>query len=103
MKVNNIHIILKLIYLQTNNLLMNFRAIIRIIDFFIPFNIITAVFVVFALENVVSHYFALYIPPRFSGPAWIIIAILGLALMNIASADEEEIDELEEDIEDIRE
>lgn len=80
---------------------MNLRALLRIIDFFIPVDVFTAVFVVFALENVANHYFSLYVPDGFSGPAWLVIAIIAMAFLNIASADDEEMDGLEEDIDDV--
>ena len=81
---------------------MDYRAIIRVVDFFVPMDVFTAVFVVFALENVADYYFSLYVPDGLSGPMWLGIAVVALALLNLASADEEEMDELEEDLEDIR-
>lgn len=80
---------------------MNLRALLRVIDFFVPVDVFTAVFVVFALENVADYYFSLYIPDGLSGPVWLVIAVIGLALLNLASADAEELDELEDDLEDI--
>lgn len=80
---------------------MNFRAALRVIDFFIPVDVATSVFVVFALENAVSYYLEPLIPQTQVGPVWLLIALLAMLLLNVASADEEEMDELEEDLDDV--
>jgi len=82
---------------------MDIRALLRVIDHFIPIDVLTAVFVVFSLENVTDHYFSLYVPQELSGPVWLVIALIGMAMLNLASADDEEIDELEEDIDEFLE
>ena len=80
---------------------IDWRALLRIIDWFVPFEVFTAVFVVFALENVTDYYFSLYVPEGVSGPLWLVIALVAMVFLNFASADEEERDELEDNVEDL--
>lgn len=84
---------------------MNLRALLRVIDFFIPIEVLSAVLMVFALENVIDYYFTLYVPEHLMGRAWLAVYIVGLLIiagLNLAAADEDELDELEEDVIDLR-
>jgi len=80
---------------------IDWRALLRIIDWFVPFEVFTAVFVVFALENVTDYYFSLYVSEEVSGPIWLVIALVAMVFLNFASADEEEREELEDDVDDL--
>jgi hypothetical protein len=77
---------------------MNLRAILRVIDHFVPLDVLTSVLVVFSLENLIDSYVSSL---SVSSEIWILMAVFGLVVLNLASMDEEEMDELEDDFEDI--
>lgn len=83
---------------------MGLRALLRVIDFFIPVDVLSAVLLVFAMENVLEYYFTIYVGESATGQAWLVVYVLGLLLvaaLNVLSADAEEIDELEDDVDDL--
>ena len=74
-----------------------------IIDFFVPAEVLSAVVLVFTMENILDHAFATFIPEDFAALGWVAIYLLGTLLvsgLNYASADEKELDDLSDDLED---
>lgn len=83
-------------------ILSKIRALFGIVDFFIPIDLLTtvlsSVLLVFALENVLDTIIG-----DASLTVWLIVSISGvavLAVVRLLSADEDEIDELEDDLDD---
>jgi hypothetical protein len=73
-------------------------ACFSIVDFFVPIDVLTSVLVVFSLENVVDAYVG---AETVGVSGWILIAFVGLILVNLASIEPEERDELEDHLEDM--
>lgn len=80
---------------------MDVRAVLQVIDSFIPIDFLTAVLVVFAGENLFELYIAGSIPPRYQLLFW--LATIGIGLyINYITMSEQERDELEDELEDVR-
>lgn len=86
----------------------DWRSLLRVVDFFLPLDIITAVvaggLAVFAVENLLDAYIRTHVPEQHWNVVWFLVAVSGviiLSLFNLMSADKEEIDELEEEIDDV--
>lgn len=85
---------------------MDWRAALRVCEFFVPAEVLMAVLMVFALENVVDALFALFVPDGATAVAYAAIYLLaaaGFGAYNLLTADAEEIDELDADLDDVRE
>lgn len=76
------------------------KGVLGIIDFIIPFEVITAVGLVFAAENIVESYLETGQIPLIWLEVYAVIVLL-MAAGRILTANEEEIDELEDDYEDL--
>lgn len=75
-----------------------------ILDFFIPAEVLSAVLLVFTMENVLDYVFSTYIHESMHGVGWIsiyLIGIISISVLNFVTADEEERDDLEDDIENL--
>lgn len=71
-----------------------------ILDFFIPAEVLSAVLLVFTMENVLNYAFSAYIPSEFEVFGWVTVYVLGVLVvsaLNYATADEEELDDLSDD------
>lgn len=82
---------------------MDSQAIIRVLDFFVPVDVLSAVLLVFAMENVLESYVTTYVDQT-SGLFWLGVYICGLllvALLNYVSADDHERAELGADVDDV--
>lgn len=78
---------------------MNPRALVRILDFFIPLEVLSSVLMVFVAENILDSLvgsIGLY--------GWLTIYLVGVLVVSglrYVSADDDELDELEDDLEDL--
>lgn len=80
------------------------RALLAVIDFFIPAEVLSAVLLVFTMENILDHAFEAFIPSGFQGIGWVAVYILGILAisgMNYITADDDELSELTDDIKDL--
>lgn len=78
---------------------MNPRALVRILDFFIPLEVLSSVLMVFVAENILD---SLVGPIGLYG--WLTIYLVGVLVVSglrYVSADDDELDELEDDLEDL--
>lgn len=83
---------------------MDFRAFLRVIDFFVPMEVLSAVFLIFALENVIDIVVSIHLPEASPLGVWVAIYLIGVLVMGLAnyySADEEELEELGDDLEEL--
>lgn len=83
---------------------MDLQAVLRVIDFFFPLEVISAVLLIFAMENVLDYYIQLYLGDGATGLAWLVVYLVGVtlvSLLNYIQADEAERNELEDDWDDI--
>lgn len=79
----------------------NFQAILGILDFIIPFEVVAAVGLVFAAENIVESYVTTGEIPI----VWLqvyVVVILIVAGARYLAADDDEIEDLEDDIDEIK-
>lgn len=80
--------------------MIDIDAILRLIDHFLPLDVISSVFLVFALENVMELTLG-----EIGLVGWITVYVVGIVVvsaLNLVSADEEEIEDIREDIDDVR-
>lgn len=78
---------------------MKIRALFQVIDFFLPTDVLLAVFMVFALENIVAQ-----IVGDVGVVVWLALYVVGTAILGLTrylSADEEEMEDLQEDFDDL--
>ena len=71
-----------------------------ILDFFIPAEVLSAVLLVFTMENILNYAFLNYIPAEFEAVGWMAVYLIGIAsvsILNYVTADEEELEDLDED------
>jgi hypothetical protein len=79
------------------------RSLAGILDFFIPAEVLSAVLLVFTMENILDHAFAEFVPASFEAAGWVAVYLLGvLAIsgLNYATANEEELEDLSDDLDD---
>lgn len=80
------------------------NALLGIIGFFIPAEVLSAVLLVFAMENVLDAAFQMYVPDGAGAGAWLAIyvgGVIAVSVMNYAGATEEEREDLSENIDDL--
>lgn len=77
------------------------EAILGILDFIIPFEVVAAVGLVFAAENIVEAYIATGKVPIVWVQVYAVVVIV-LAIVRYLSANEEELEDLEDDIDEIK-
>ena len=78
------------------------ESVARIIDFFIPTDVVSSVLLIFAMENILDHVVTTLIPGRLTAVTWVVIYVGGLvavSVLNYLSADDETRNDLEDDIE----
>lgn len=78
------------------------KSIAGILDFFIPAEVLSAVLLVFTMENILDQIFSMYVPPSFEASAWVVVYLVGvltISILNYTTADEDELDDLNEDLE----
>jgi hypothetical protein len=83
---------------------MRLRAALGILDFFIPAQVLSSVLLVFTMENILDHLFRMYVPDKAGAAGWVMVYIIGVAAisaMNYATADEDELEDLSDDIDDL--
>lgn len=77
------------------------EAVAGIVNFIIPVDVVLAIGIVFALENVVEAYVTSGTVPM--EWVWIYLAgVIVLGVIRFVTADEEEMDELEDDLDELR-
>lgn len=84
--------------------MIDLRALLRVFDFFVPVEVLSAVLMVFAMENVLDYYVMTLVPPDQSANAWILVYLLGAAsigLMNLLTAETDDLEELADDLDDL--
>ena len=77
------------------------EAVAGIVNFIIPADVVLAIGIVFALENVVEAYVTSGTVPM----EWVWIYLAGVVVLGVirfVTADEEEMDELEDDLDELR-
>lgn len=80
------------------------RSLAGVFDFFVPAEVLSSVLLVFAMENVLDHIFSSYIPDSVATVGWIAVYVLGVLTvsgLNYATADEEELEDLGDDLDDL--
>jgi hypothetical protein len=80
------------------------NALLGIIGFFIPAEVLSAVLLVFAMENVLDELFQAYVPEAAGASVWIALYVVGIcaiSLMNYLSATDEELEDLSDDFDDL--
>lgn len=78
-----------------------FSAIAGVLDFFVPAEVLSAVLLVFTMENVLDYLFSTYVPPDLQGAGWIAIyavGVLAISGLNYLTADEDEREDLGDDL-----
>jgi hypothetical protein len=79
------------------------RSLASILDFFIPAEVMSAVLLVFTMEKILDAAFSALIPDDFQAVGWIAVYIIGITAvsgLNYATANEEELEDLSDDLED---
>lgn len=79
-------------------------AVAGILDFFIPAEVLSAVLLVFTMENILDALFSSFVPTKFRAVGWIMVYILGIIAvsgLNYVSADAEDREELDDDLDDL--
>lgn len=79
----------------------NLQAVLGILDFIIPFEVVAAVGLVFAAENIVDSFVTTGEIPIVWVQVYIIVIII-IAGVRYLTADENEIEDLEDDIDEIK-
>lgn len=77
------------------------RSFLGVIDFFIPSEVLSAVLLVFTMENVLDYLFSTYVPPELWGYGWVVVYVFGVAFisaLNYLTADSDELDDLSDDL-----
>lgn len=80
------------------------EAALGILGFFIPAEVVSAVLLVFTMENVLDYLFTTHIPPNFSVFGWVAVYLIGtlsISIVNYYTATDEEREELSEDLSDL--
>lgn len=78
----------------------NFQAILGIVDFIIPFEVVSALGLVFTAENILEAYVTTGEIPM----VWVwlyLVFVVAIGIVRLATANEEEIDVLEDDLEEL--
>lgn len=81
-----------------------FDALTDILNFFIPAEVLSAVLLVFTMENVLDHLFTSLVPSGAGGATWVVVyvlSVIAISGLNYATADEEEREELGDDLDDL--
>ena len=84
--------------------MVDIRAFFGVINFFVPFELVSAVLMVFTLENVLDRIFVQYIPSKYALPFWLTFYLLGVIVIgaaNLFGSDDEELEELANYLEDL--
>jgi hypothetical protein len=79
------------------------NAFLGILNFFIPAEVLSAVLLVFTMENIFDYTFSTYIPSEFQGLGWVIVYFIGvvsISALNYATADADELADLSDDLDD---
>jgi hypothetical protein len=79
------------------------RSLAGIFDFFFPADVLSSVLLIFTMENVLDYAISSYIPEGFGPLSWLAVYVLGVGVisaLNYATADEDELEDLEDDLED---
>jgi len=85
---------------MTSDFRENLKAIAGVLNFFIPFEVVSGIGLVFAMENVVDAWLTTGTVPMIWVYVYIVFA-LGIGLVTYLSADEEELEELSDDLDEI--
>lgn len=79
-------------------------AVAGIVDFFIPAEVISSVLLVFTMENILNYAFSQFVPGNAEIAGWLTVYLLGIGavgLFNYITADEDELEDLENDFDDL--
>ena len=79
------------------------RALAGILNFFIPAEVLSAVLLVFTMENVLDFLFSEFVPKSLQGAGWILIYLIGvvfISALNYTTANDEEIEDFNDDLDD---
>lgn len=77
------------------------QALAGILNFIIPFEVVSAIGLVFALENIVEAYVTTGTIPMIWVQVYVVFIVL-VGVVRLATADEEEMEELEDDFDELR-
>ncbi|MFB6082296.1 MAG: hypothetical protein ABEJ67_05685 [Halanaeroarchaeum sp.] len=82
---------------------INPRVLKAYLNHFLPRDVIGPVLIVFSLEGVIDGIFSLYVPDEYATLGWGIIFLLSVIFISYwGTVDEQALEELEEQIEEIR-
>jgi len=76
------------------------EAIAGVLNFFIPFEVVSGIGLVFAMENIVDSWLATGEVPMIWLQIYLVFAI-GIGIITYLGADEDELEELADDLEEI--
>jgi hypothetical protein len=74
-----------------------------ILNFFIPAEVLSAVLLVFTMENLLDQTFSMFIPSEYEAFGWVtvyVVGIIAVSALNYVTADEDELDDLSDDLDD---
>ncbi|MFB6113714.1 MAG: hypothetical protein ABEJ58_06380 [Halodesulfurarchaeum sp.] len=74
------------------------------VDHFLPRDVVGPVLIVFSLEGVIDGLFSLYVPNKYATLGWGIVFIVSITIIGYwGTVDESAVEELHEEIEEIKE
>lgn len=82
------------------------RKLLHVLDFLVPMEVLLALFVVFSMENVLDYVVGRFAPESYVPEIWLFIALITSVLFGLAryaTASDEEVEELEDELDDIDE
>lgn len=82
---------------------MDLAVVRAYVDYFLPREILGPVVIVFSLESVVDGIFSLYVPDEYALLGWALIFLASVVAVAYWGAADEDIEELHEELEEIRE
>lgn len=80
----------------------NVEAVAGVLNFFVPFEVVSGIGLVFAMENIVDAWLSTGEVPMIWVQIYLVFAA-GIGVITYLSADEEELEELADDLEEITE
>ena len=83
---------------------MDTQVLATYLDYFLPREVVGPVIIVFSLEGVIDGLFTRYVPDAYATLGWAAIFLVSLVLVAVwGAADEEDREELEAELEELRE
>lgn len=80
---------------------MNREQAAEYIDYFIPREVVSAVLIVFSLENVIDNAFSAFVPQGMAGIGWTLIFLVSVVLVAAWGATDDDYEDLEDRIDEM--